>query len=192
MTKSELKTMIRKMLKEELKSCRLTEGHTTDDLGKGYYADVNDDQYEDGRDPKDVEVYIYKRTGNYPDPRRDKYITTVNTFDEAQEYVDSLPEERVEPEPLLFKVKLQRALTAKCPKCGKTVDVPEKCQRGYYSFPCTNCGYRMRITYTPTCKNCGKPMYRISDSDVIAMQHNSVYGDHCKECGTVHHFTMVS
>ena len=108
MKKSELRELIRECLQEELKLRRLTEGHTTMGLGRGYYADVNDDQYEDGRDPKDVEVDIYKRTGNYEDPRRDEYITTVNTFDQAQEYVDSLPDLEPESEPPLFKVQLQR------------------------------------------------------------------------------------
>lgn len=91
MTKSELRSMIREMLREELKSNRLTEGHEIFDLGRGYYADIDQDQYE--LHPERISVEIYKDTTGWQNPHYDKYITTVRSVDEAREYVSSLRED---------------------------------------------------------------------------------------------------
>lgn len=91
MTKSELREMIRECLREELKSNRLTEGHEVFDLGRGYYADIDMDQYE--LHPERINVEIYKDTTGWQNPHYDKYITTVRSVDEAREYIASLREE---------------------------------------------------------------------------------------------------
>lgn len=91
MTKSELREMIREYLREELKSNRLTEGHEIFDLGRGYYADIDQDQYE--LHPERINVEIYKDTTGWQNPHYDKYITTVRSVDEAREYISSLRED---------------------------------------------------------------------------------------------------
>jgi hypothetical protein len=91
MTKSELREMIRECLREELKSNRLTEGHEIFDLGRGYYADIDQDQYE--LHPERINVEIYKDTTGWQNPHYDKYITTVRSVDEAREYISSLRED---------------------------------------------------------------------------------------------------
>jgi hypothetical protein len=94
MTKAELKELIRECLREELKSNRLTEGHEIFDLGRGYYADIDQDQYE--LHPERINVEIYKDTTGWQNPHYDKYITTVRSVDEAREYVASSREELTE------------------------------------------------------------------------------------------------
>jgi hypothetical protein len=91
MKKSELRELIRECLHEELKSNRLTEGHEVFDLGRGYYADIDMDQYE--LHPERINVEIYKDTTGWQNPHYDKYITTVRSVDEAREYVADLREE---------------------------------------------------------------------------------------------------
>ena len=169
MTKSELKALIRECLKEELKGRRLVEGHTIHSLGNGYYADINDDQLEDGRDPKDVEAVIYKKTSDFENPRHDEYITTVKTLTKAQEYVDDLFAVRVP------RAQLKRAVV-KCCDCGANIEAPK-----YYvfgeEFTCPSCGVSLcaatPITYY--CSSC--------DSEVPLTKDSVEYGrSFCPKC----------
>lgn len=73
------------------KYIKLNEGHSIHDLGFGYYADIDEDQYELHLNRIDVE--IYKDITGWHNPHYDRYIATVDSIDEAREFVKSLCEE---------------------------------------------------------------------------------------------------
>ena len=140
---------------ENKKSTKLMEGHEVFDLGHGYYADIDEDQYGMYPDAEEIDVTIYKDTSGYQNPTYDKYIKTVSSVDEAREYIDSLFASTSTTKTNTYQVMIPRTL--ECPKCGKDTRYSVGTAIDTGRIRCEHCNASRRVFFTKLCPGCRTP-----------------------------------
>ena len=154
---------------------KLTEGHEVFDLGHGYYADIDEDQYGLYPAAEEIDVDIYKNISGYQNPIDDKYIKTVTSVDEAREYVDSLFASPSTTKANEYSVMIPHTL--ECPKCGKDTHYSVATAIATGRIRCEHCNASRRVFFTKLCPGCRTP------NDFFAKLELKAGGKKCDKCG---------
>lgn len=160
---------------EDTNTTKLTEGHEVFDLGHGYYADIDEDQYDLYPDADEIDVIIYKDTSGYQNPTYDKYIKTVSSVDEAREYIDSLFASTSTTNTNTYQVMIPRTL--ECPKCNKDTRYSVDTAIDTGRIRCEHCGASRKVFFSKLCPGCRTPI------SFSAKQELKAGGTKCYNCG---------
>ena len=146
---------------EDTNTTKLTEGHEVFDLGHGYYADIDEDQYGLYPDAEEIDVTIYKDTSGYQNPTYDKYIKTVSSVEEARAYVNSLYTSSSPANTSSTLKKGSYTVNAldnriKCDKCDRIITFPIDDIKNTGRTRCPHCNRSLKPFIPVRCAGCGE------------------------------------